>query len=167
MDKFYNDLIEFSYDKYKKLGNPFPEDILSENLISLVDSTEITFKDLLEKFKGKQIMIDNWASWCGPCAHEIKIGKKKVQELESKNMKFIYISLDTGNDYNKANENAISLGICEQAYIIKSEFKSKYAKYLNIKSIPRFILLDENGKIRNLNHIFPSQMRDVITYKQN
>jgi thiol-disulfide isomerase/thioredoxin len=165
MDKIYNDLIEYSYDKYKKLGNPFSENILSEKLISLVDSTEITFKDLLDKFKGKEIMIDNWASWCGPCAHEIKIGKKKVQELESKNMKFIYISLDRGSDYNKARENAISLGICEQAYIIKGDFKSEYAKYLNIKSIPRFILLDENGKIQNQNHIYPSQMRNVITYK--
>jgi|GEM_PF-3912192 len=167
MDKIYNDLLDFSYDKYKKLGNPFPANILSEKLISLVDSTEISLKDLLDKYKGKQIMIDNWASWCGPCKHEIKIGKKKVQELENKNMKFIYISLDRGCDYNKAKESAISLGICDQAYIIKDDFKSQYAKYLNFKSIPKFILLDVNGQIQNLNHIFPSQIRDVITYKKN
>src|ERR1035437_9660276 len=103
-DKIYNDLIEYSYDKYKKLGTPFPENILSGKLIRLSDSTETSFKDLLEKFKGEQVIIDNWASWCGPCAHEIKIGKSQVVELQNRNIQFQYLTLDRYNDFKKAKD---------------------------------------------------------------
>lgn len=163
-DKIYNDLIEYSYEKYKMLGNPFPENVLSGKLISLSDSTETSFKDLLEKFKGKQVIIDNWASWCGPCAHEIKIGKSKVIELQNRNVQILYLTLDRFNDFKKAKDKAIELGIIENSYIVVKDFQSDYSKYLRIKSIPRFILFDNIGNIKNMNLNFPSSITNYNTY---
>lgn len=163
-DNMYNDLILYSYDKYKKLNNPFPENILNEKLISITDSSVITVQDLLNKYKGKQIIIDNWASWCGPCAHEIRIGKNNVQELEKRGNCFIYFSMDKLTDFKKAKAKALELGIIEKAYVISGAFNSAYAKYLNISKIPRYIMIDINENIRRLELKFPSSISNFDNY---
>ena len=155
-DKEYHDFILFARENYKKYIEPFPEEVLKVRLASLSDSISVTFQELLDKYKGKQIVLDNWASWCGPCAREIKEGKKNVQELEKRGNVFVYLSLDKSKDFNKARAKAGELGIIENAYIVSGDFNSAYAKYINVKDIPRFVLIDKDGRLKRLRVSNPS-----------
>jgi Thiol-disulfide isomerase and thioredoxins len=163
----YKKFIQFSYDRFKILNNPFPENVLKEKIIQLSDSSVYTVGSFLEKHKGMQLIIDNWATWCGPCIHEIQIGKEGVKKLKEVGNEFIYISIDEIHDFNKAKAKAIELGIIDNAYFLTGGFKSEYAKYLNISSIPRFIMIDVNGNVKNFNMMpFPSGIRFFSEYKK-
>lgn len=148
MEKEYNDFILFTYNRYKKQNKSFPEEILNIKLTCISDSSATTFRELLDKYKGKQIVLNNWASWCGPCAHEIREGRENVKELKKRGNHFIYLSLDKAKDFNKAKAKATELDIIDNAYIVSGDFDSAYVEYLNIKDIPRFILIDKDGKLK-------------------
>lgn len=147
-EKEFNEYILFIDNRSKKINSEFPEEILNIRLISLADSSVVTFRELFDKYKDKQIVLDNWASWCGPCAIEIKVGRKNVEELKNRGNHFIYLSLDRVKDFDKATSKAKELGIIDNAYIVTDNFNSAYAKYLDIKHIPRFVLIDKEGRLK-------------------
>ena len=163
----YKKFIQFSYDRFKTMNNFFPEKVLREKIIQLSDSSVYTVGSFLEKHKGMQLIIDNWATWCGPCIYEITIGKESVRKLKEVGNHFIYISIDEIRDFNKAKAKAVELGIIDNAYlIVPGGYESEYAKYFNISTIPRFIMIDINGNIKNFQMPYPSSIRSFSEYKK-
>jgi len=158
--------VEYSYEQYKILGNPFPKGVLKEKIIQLSDSSVYTIGSFLEKYKGMQLVVDHWATWCGPCLHEMEIGKEKVQKLEEVGNTFIYISFDKISDFNKVKEKAKELGIIENAYLIPGNSNTNYAKYLNISDIPRYIMIDVDGNVKNARMHHPSSISNFSIYKK-
>lgn len=146
-DKDTKALIQYAYDMYKKINHPFQDAVLNEKLIKLSDNSVLTFGDLLKDNKGSQIIIDTWASWCGSCIGGIKRGGKDIEELEKRGNHFIYLSIDKQEDVEKAREKAKFLNVLDKAYLI---IGNDYVKYLDIRSIPRFVMVDKNGYIKNL-----------------
>jgi len=118
----------------------------------------------LDDFIGKYVYIDVWATWCGPCKREIPYLKKLVEKYNNKNIEFISISVDNGRGYDN-DENKAKLGWKKmiknknmnwlQLYADKA-WNSKFIKDYGINSIPRFILIDPQGKIYNAKTHSPS-----------
>jgi len=93
------------------------------------------------------VYIDVWATWCGPCKAEIPFLKEVEKEYHNKNIEFISISIDSEKDHGKwiAMVNDKELGGV-QLYADNS-WESKFIKDYLIDGIPRFILIDPDGKI--------------------
>lgn len=108
-----------------------------------IDGTTVTLDD----FRGKYILIDVWATWCGPCRAEIPYLKALEEKLHGKNIAFVSVSVDSGKEkWNETVKADAMTGV--QAWIgPKDDFVTAYA----ITSIPRFILLDTNGNILDPN----------------
>lgn len=122
------------------------------NLPALVDLEDKVFT--FEKYKGKVIYVDFWASWCGPCRKEFTYSKEMHESLskkQSKEIVFLYISTDQDLEaWKKAVEK---LGLAESGVNAHSfEVGSKY----QIRSIPRYMIIDKKGEIINPNAPRPS-----------
>jgi thiol-disulfide isomerase/thioredoxin len=96
----------------------------------------------LKDFKGKYIYIDIWASWCSPCIKEIPHLQKLEKEFSEK-INFVSIAW---NDSSKNWNNFIKSKNLK-GFQLFGEKGSAFFKFFNIEGIPRFILLDKEGKI--------------------
>lgn len=98
-----------------------------------------------EDFKGKYLLIDFWATWCGPCKAQTPFFEAKAKEFEDKNVTFVAISLDDNRvrweQYVKKNDmKNIQL-------ISPKKEETKFAELFCNGGIPKFVLIDPDGKI--------------------
>ncbi len=98
----------------------------------------------MKDFKGKVIFIDVWATWCGPCREQFPFLKEIEEEYkDNKNIVFMGISIDRLKDKQKwirAIQKEKLPGV--QLLDDSKKFRETYGIY----SIPRFLLIDKQGK---------------------
>lgn len=104
----------------------------------------------LSSFKGKYVLVDFWASWCGPCRHENPAVVAAYNQFKDKNFTILSVSLDQNKDRWKQAIMADNL-----AWTHVSDLKywqNEVAQLYHIQSIPANMLIDPGGKIiaRNL-----------------
>jgi thiol-disulfide isomerase/thioredoxin len=109
----------------------------------------------LKDLQGSYVYIDVWATWCGPCIAEIPSLKKLEKEFHDKNISFVSISIDDakrhGGSMEKAHEKWQKMVEEEELGGIQlfapDGWQSDFIKAYKIQGIPRFILVDPEGKI--------------------
>ncbi len=96
-------------------------------------------------FKGKVLLVDFWASWCGPCRAENPEMVKIYKKYHAKGLEVLGVSLD--KDKAKWTE-AIEKDKLEWNHVSDlGAWESASAKLYNVTSIPQTFLLDKEGKI--------------------
>jgi thiol-disulfide isomerase/thioredoxin len=139
----------FSYNSYFKsfekkvnkiksvsIGSVAPEIILSDT----------TGKDVaLSSLRGKYVLLDFWAGWCGPCRMENPNILKNYVKYKNKGFEVYQVSLDRSrSDWVNAikKDNLIWYNVSDLKF-----FQSEAASLYNIDRIPKGFLLDPNGVI--------------------
>lgn len=100
----------------------------------------------IEKFKGKVVLLDFWATWCRPCIAEMPNVKRLYDQYQKEGFEIIGISLDQQKaaleSYIKRNE------IKWPQFFDGLAWNNEIAQRYKVRSIPATYLLDRNGKIR-------------------
>lgn len=120
-------------------------------------------KTKLEDLRGKYVYVDVWATWCGPCRAEIPHLKEVEKKYHNKKIEFVSISIDTKKDYDKWKKFVGEKELGGIQLFADNDWNSQFVKDFNITGIPRFILIDPQGKIVNANAERPSSPKLVET----
>ncbi len=97
----------------------------------------------LEKYKGKYLLVDFWASWCGPCRQAIPKVKELYAENKAKGFEVVSISIDTDKDaWRKAMKDEAMPW--EQ---LLSDDKDKTMEQFQFSGIPTLYMVDTEGRI--------------------
>lgn len=99
----------------------------------------------LESFKGKYVLVDFWASWCGPCRQENPNLVRTYQKFRSRNFEILGVSLDNNKDkwLQAIKEDQLNWPHVSDLKYWKNEVALQYG----VQSIPANFLLDKEGKI--------------------
>lgn len=100
----------------------------------------------LEKFKGKVVLLDFWAVWCGPCRFEMP----RVKEIWKKygGDKFVIIGVSLDRNEATLNEYLRKEGIDWPQYFDGGGWGNKISRLYNVRSIPHTVLIDQEGIVR-------------------
>jgi thiol-disulfide isomerase/thioredoxin len=103
----------------------------------------------LTQFKGKVVLIDFWATWCGPCRGEIPDVKKTYEKYHSKGFEIVGISLDQDKSTltNFVAENKMDW----PQFFDGQGWGNKYARQYDVNAIPAMWLVDKKGILRDMN----------------
>ncbi len=96
-------------------------------------------------YKGKVVLVDFWATWCGPCIRELPNVLDTYRKHHGKGFEIVGISLDESQE--KLNAFTKEQGMTWQQFFDGKVWQNKLAQKYGVNSIPATYLLDKEGKI--------------------
>lgn len=120
----------------------FSQEALSENLIAK-DSSKTNLQNILDQHKGKTLVIEIWASWCSDCVKAMP----KIKELQDNNPEIDYIFISMDKTYSKWLAGIEQHQLKGAHYLATDGMKGKFGKAINLDWIPRYLIIDKDGKI--------------------
>ena len=112
---------------------------------AMADTNGVSVK--LSSFRGKYVLVDFWASWCGPCRHENPNVVKAYNQFKDKNFTILSVSLDRPNAKDKWLAAIHKDGLTWTHVSDLKFWDNDAAKLYGVQAIPQNFLLDPNGKI--------------------
>lgn len=140
---------------YQKFDDVAPENILHT---------------ILDRYKGKVVLIDIWATWCGPCRQGHRLMAPMKEEMKGKNIQFVYISppsspIDTWQEMIKDIDG-------DHYYLTDEQYRYILNKYES-DGIPTYAIYDAQGRMTFKRTGFPgvdkmqSEIEKVLDDKYN
>ena len=125
------------------VGKPF-----ELSFTEAVTGKPVSMKDL----KGKVVVVDFWATWCGPCVAEMPKMKQLYAEYKDKGVEFIGVSLDqpeAQGGLTKLKEFVAKNDIPWPQYYQGNGWESDFSKSWGINSIPAVFIVDADGNLHS------------------
>lgn len=125
------------------------------------DAPDFTLKSLkgsnlkLSEFRGDVVMINFWATWCGPCRQEMPILNDLYLKYRDKG--FTLLGVNVEKNTSKAASMIRDLRV---VYPVLFDQQSEVSKLYKVDDMPSTILVDRDGKIRYLHNGYVSGTED-------
>lgn len=122
--------------------------VIADSKIQSVDINQL--KKIISQNKGKIVMVNFWATWCGPCVEEFPDLVKLYNKHKNNKFTLIGASLDSPGDEAKIARFVQSQNTRFPVYHVKIKDPGKFIEQFDKKwggEIPRTYLYDRNGKV--------------------
>ena len=118
--------------------------------IYILDKNEpvVSFEDLANRFRGKPIFIDRWATWCSPCVEEFKYNEDLYKFLDDKGIKIVYLNSDTDLEETAWFDFIIAHNLRGYHLRLDSLLKADLIdKGIFIPMIPQYMIVNREGEV--------------------
>ena len=155
-DKNLSDLYDKYVEEYKQSVASNKEKMTGDDHIHYLDMTDISpdkvLSTILDRYKGKTVLIDIWATWCVPCRSAIEQMKPMKQELEGKDIVYIYMTSPTSpfQDW----EELIPEIHGEHYYLTEDQLHHIFQQY-GTQAYPTYAIHNPHGERTYLTTGFP------------
>jgi peroxiredoxin len=123
------------YGTLTSKGNPV------DLTFSAQDGSTVNLADL----RGKVVLLDFWATWCGPCREEVPNVVAAYNKYHDQGFEVVGISLD--QDSNQMTQFAAQNGMVWPQYFDGNGWGNSLAQRFSVHSIPQMWLLDRQGRV--------------------
>ena len=119
------------------------------------------FDAIMEKYKGKVVYVDFWATWCSPCRSGIERIKPLKEEMASENVAFVYITNQTSP---KTTYDNMIPTIKGEHYRVSADEWNILSGMFKISGIPHYALVGKNGSVINpqLGHLQNEELKTLL-----
>ncbi|WP_288508076.1 TlpA disulfide reductase family protein [uncultured Bacteroides sp.] len=115
-------------------------------------SNEDLFASIISKYRGHTLLVDFWATWCGPCRMANKAMIPMKEELKDRDIVYIYL---TGETSPKGTWENMIPDIHGEHFRVTADQWSYLMKSFNIRGVPTYLLVDREGNITYKTTGFP------------
>ncbi len=139
----------------------YPPLVIGEKLpkVELIDING--YMTPLDRFKGKVIYLEFWASWCEPCIQQLPYTKEIREEYKDKELVFVYISLDEEEeDWRRMIEKKEIEGIHLHVNP-SSQPDIDFINKCHVESVPTYFIIDKKGNLVTVNAPRPSDKQQL------
>jgi cytochrome c biogenesis protein CcmG/thiol:disulfide interchange protein DsbE len=117
-----------------------PAGVAPDFTLKTLDNEELSLSGL----RGKVVLLDFWATWCGPCRESIPHLVQLQKNYQEKGFQVIGLSVDKG-DGSAVRNFVKSMGIPYPVVMTPEDVARNYG----VSSLPTTFLIDKEGKIRD------------------
>jgi peroxiredoxin len=119
----------------------------------------------LRELRGEVVLINFWASWCGPCRQEMPLLNKIHEQYRKAGFTLLGVNID--DDPAAARDMARKLGV---AFPVLLDTDKRVSKLYDVDTMPATLLVDRNGKVRyvhrgyrpGLEVTYQNQIRELL-----
>ena len=115
-------------------------------------ANEDLFASIISKFRGKVLLVDFWATWCGPCRMANKEMAPMKEELKDKDIVYVYI---TGETSPKGTWENMIPDIHGEHFRVTDKQWAYLGNAMGIEGVPTYFVIDREGNIKYKSVCFP------------
>jgi thiol-disulfide isomerase/thioredoxin len=116
----------------------------------------VFIENIIEKYRGKLVLVDFWASWCMPCRQEFPYERELMKKYPK--VSFVFVSIDKSTDaWQNASKEYPDMLNKDNNYLLLKSNKDEVLQKIDISSIPRYVLFNKKGEIIDVNAPRPSR----------
>ena len=101
----------------------------------------------LSEYRGDVVMINFWATWCGPCRQEMPLLDELYNRYQRVGFNLLGVNID--DDSSRAMKMANELGV---SFPVLFDARKEVSKLYEVNAMPVTVLVDREGNVRHVHH---------------
>ncbi len=124
-------------------------------------ANEKLFESIISKFRGKVLLVDFWATWCGPCRAANKEMKPMKETLKDKDIVYVYI---TGETSDRTTWEQMIPDLKGEHFYLTQEQWEYLGNSLDISGVPTYYIIDREGNttFKSVGYPGTSKMKEEL-----